>query len=239
MLGIGGKLLWSEMEEKSFVNIAERQEYFEITEEAIQFLPPEWRNELQAIKEDGLAVLEAVDGDIKNLIRLARAFSAMAPLRYIQHRLTSAEFRPTIDAIFEHDMLTLAFVVAYVRLVDGSHGSGVSRGTLPPDLRQAHDEIIALRNKRFAHNADHESMEGALEIGFENGRFDLKVRFKMGYHVGGAREWGQLVAFLDELMFKRLNEQLEKLRQKTGREWTFPSGPPPEWVLPSQTQPAL
>ncbi len=57
----------------------------------------------------------------------------------------------------------------------------------------------------------------------------------MGCYAGGAREWERLVVFLDDLMVERLNQQLEHLRKKTGREWTFPSGPPPEWTSPSQS----
>lgn len=207
--------------------------YFAIPEEAIEFLPPEWRDEIHAVREDGLSVLRAVDSDIKKLVRLAKAFPAMVSLRYIQSRLASADFRPTTEALLEHDMLTLAFVVAYVRVVDGNQGSGVSRDALPAHLRQAHDEIITLRNRRFAHNAEHQSVEGALEIGLESGQFHLNVSFSLGYYIRGANEWGQLVSFLDELMFNRLHKQLEKLRQKTGREWTFPSGPPPEWASAS------
>ncbi|MER9022689.1 hypothetical protein NKI01_09030 [Mesorhizobium sp. M0815] len=205
-------------------------EYFVMPEEAVQFLPPEWRDALRTIVADGRAVLEAVDSDIKKVIRLVGAFPAMTSLRYSQHRLSTAVFEPTTDTILEHEMLTTAFVIAYVRLMDGGQGSGVSRNALPTHLRRAHDEIVELRNKRFAHNVGHESVEGMLEIGFENGRFDLNVSFRMGYYVRGADEWGELVAFLDQLMFERLGKLLEKLTQKTGHEWKFPSGPPPPWA---------
>ncbi|WP_144083775.1 hypothetical protein [Rhizobium leguminosarum] len=95
-----------------------------------------------------------------------------------------------------------------------------------------HDNIIELRNKRYAHNAGHDSITGNLVIGFEGGKFDVSVNFTMGFHVGGALEWKPLVIFLDELMFRRLQVQLERLGVKTGREWTFPSGPPPKWLSP-------
>lgn len=220
MLSLGGDVDTSE----------EQQEYVVIPEEAFEFLPEEWQKHVHALKEEGQAILEAADENLKILNRLAHAFPAMASLRYIHHRLSSTKFEATEEWMFENDMLTLAFVTTYARLVDGGIGSGVSRGALPPELRPVHDNIIELRNKRYAHNAGHASISGNLEIGFEGGKFDIKVQFEMGAHVGGALEWTPLVAFLDELMFRRLHTQLDRLKEKTGRDWTFPSGPPPKWV---------
>lgn len=208
----------------------EQFEYVSFSEDAIKYLPEEWQQHLFALKEEGQGVLEIADENLRILNRIVHAFPTMASLRYIQHRLVSTKFEPTMEWAHENDMLTLAFVTTYARLIDGGIGSGVSRSALPVELRPVHDNIIELRNKRYAHNAGHDSITGSLEIGFEGGKFDISVNFNMGFHVGGALEWKPLVEFLDGLMFSRLHTQLEKLREKTGREWTFPSGPPPEWV---------
>ncbi|TIX41475.1 MAG: hypothetical protein E5V40_10195 [Mesorhizobium sp.] len=213
--------------------IEEPQGYVVFPEESIKYLPEAWRKHIYALKEEGQGVLEAADKNLKILNRLVQAFPTMASLRYIHHRLSSTKFGATMEWVLENDMLTLAFVTTYARLMDGGNGSGVARGALPAELRPVHDKIIELRNKRYAHNAGHDSITGSLEIGFEDGKFDVGVKFNMGFHVGGALEWKPLVEFLDGLMFQRLHAQLEKLKEKTGREWTFPSGPPPEWVTPS------
>lgn len=208
----------------------EGQEYIVFPEEAIKYLPDEWQRHLCALKDEVKGVLEAADDDLRILKRIVQAFPTMASLRYIQHRLSSTKFEATMDWALENDMLTLAFVTTYARLIDGGIGSGVSRSKLPPELRPVHDNIIELRNKRYAHNAGHDSITGNLEIGFERGKFDISVNFNLGFHVGGALEWKPLVTFLDGLMFDRLHAQLEKLKEKTGREWIFPSGPPSKWV---------
>jgi hypothetical protein len=207
----------------------EPREYVIFPEEAIKYLPEQWQQHLYALKDEGQGVLEIADDNLRILNRLVHAFPTMASLRYIQHRLASTKFEATMDWALENEMLTLAFVTTYARLIDGGIGSGVSRSALPPELRPVHDNIIELRNKRYAHNAGHDSITGSLEIGFEGGKFDISVNFNMGFHVGGALEWKPLVEFLDGLMFGRLHTQLEKLKEKTGREWTFPSGPPPKW----------
>jgi hypothetical protein len=208
----------------------EQQDYVVFPQEAIKYLPEEWQKHLSALKKDTQGVLEAADENLKNLNRLVHAFPTMSSLRYIQHRLASTKFEATMEWAFENDMLTLAFVTTYVRLIQGGIASGVSRSALPAVLRPVHDNILELRNKRYAHNVGHNSISGNLNISFEGGKFDISVDFNMGFHVGGALEWGPLVVFLDGLMHERLHAQLEKLKQKTSREWTFPSGPPPKWV---------
>lgn len=208
----------------------EPQEYVVFPEEAIKYLPEEWQRHLFALKEEGQAVLEAADGNLKSLNRLAHAFPTMASLRYIQHRLASTKFEATTEWMLENEMLTLAFVTTYARLIHGGIGSGVSRSALPAELRPVHDKIIELRNKRYAHNDGHDSITGNLEVAFGDGKFDVGVSFSMGTHVGGALEWKPLVEFLDGEMYRRLHVHLEKLKVKTGREWTFPSGPSPKWV---------
>lgn len=208
----------------------EPQEYVIFPDEAIKHLPEEWQQHLHALKDETYGVLEAVDDNLRILSRIIHAFPAMASLRYIQYRLASTKFEPTMEWVFENDMLILAFVTTYVRLIDGGIGSGVSRDALPPELRTVHDNIIELRNKRYAHNAGHDSIRGSLEIGFEGGKFDIGVKFNIGFQVGGALEWKPLVEFLDGLMLSRLHKQLEKLKKKTGREWTFHSGPSPKWM---------
>lgn len=208
----------------------EPQEYVVIPDDAFEHLPEEWQKHVLALKGEGQAVLEAADENLKILNRLAHAFPTMASLRYIHHRLTTTKFAATEEWMLENDMLTLAFVTTYARLIDGGIGSGVSRSALPPELRPVHDHIIELRNKRYAHNAGHPSITGNLEIGFEGEKFDIKIQFEMGVHVGGALEWTPLVSFLDELMYRRLHIQLDRLKEKTGREWSFPSGPPPAWL---------
>lgn len=211
----------------------EPQEYVVFPEEAIKYLPEEWQKHLYALKEEGHGVLEAADDNLKVLNRLIHAFPTMGSLHYIQHRLASTKFEPTIEWVLENDMLTLAFVTTYARLIEGGIGSGVSRGALPANLRPVHDKILELRNKRYAHNDGHDSITGRLEIGFEGGNFDLGVKFEMAFHVGGALEWEPLVGFLNKLMFDRLQAQLARLKEKTGRDWSFPNGPPPSWVSPS------
>jgi hypothetical protein len=203
-------------------------EYYMLPEEALHLLPEEWRNNFQAMADNGRAALESVEKEILQLSRISNSFTSLVALKHAQKRLSQYRFETNIDAIMELDMLTTAFVVAYVRLHQGGNGSGFSRDILPEKLREIHDQIIEMRNKRFAHNNDHHSVENALGVEFDGGRFFLKFNLTLGYHIGGATEWHELVSFLDRYTVERMEKLLARLKEKTGYEWIMPTGPAPE-----------
>ena len=206
----------------------DRDEYYVIPEEAIPYLPSEWREQVQAMANDGRAILKSVDSELSQLSRLSFASINLVTLKHIKQRLAEYRFTPTMEAVLENEMLVTAFVVTYARLQQGGVGSGFARGALPEHLRKFHDEIIDLRNKRFAHNAGHHTVHEAMEIGFQDGRFDVRLGSELRIQIGGAPEWQELVDFVDGLMADRMDKVVAKLAQKTGFEWSLPKGPPPE-----------
>jgi len=118
--------------------------------------------------------------------------------------------------------------VTYVRLHQGGNGSGFSRDSIPENLRTIHDQVVNLRNKRFAHSDEHDSVSNALEIAFEDNRFEIKFGLSLGYHIGGAKEWPDLVKSVEALYSERIDKLLARLKQKTGHDWALQSGPAPE-----------
>jgi hypothetical protein len=204
------------------------EEYYVLPEEAFQYLPEEWRDQFQAIAEDGRAILKSVDPELDQAARISKSFATLVGLKYIRQRLADYRFSADMDAVLELDMLTTAFVVTYARLHHGGIGSGFSRDILPEQFRPVHDQIISLRNKRFAHNDEHPSVENAMEIGLKDGRFDIQFGLTLGFHIGGANEWHELVDFLDGLFVERLSRLLTRLKEKTGREWSLSPHSPSE-----------
>lgn len=88
-----------------------------------------------------------------------------------------------------------------------------------PHLRAAHDEVMELRHKRYAHNAGHNSIGGSLDVQFGSQQFEVGIKYTIGFQVGGALEWEKLVDAIEMLMFDRLEKHLHRLSEKTGREW--------------------
>jgi hypothetical protein len=117
--------------------------------------------------------------------------------------------------------------VSYVRLHQGGNGSGFARDVLPEHLRTIHDQIIDMRNKRFAHNDEHHSVINALRVEFEGNRFHVIFNLTLGYYIAGATEWHELVKFLDAMTVERMQKVFARLSEKTGYEWIMPTGPAP------------
>lgn len=205
-----------------------RDEYYVIPEEAIPYLPSEWQQQIQAMATDGRAILKSVDSELSHLSRLSFASINLVTLKHIKQRQADYRFAPTMESVLENEMLVAAFVVTYARLQQGGVGSGFARDVLPERLRRFHEEIIDLRNKRFAHNAGHHTVNDAMEIGFHDGRFDVRLGSEFRIQIGGAPEWQELVDFIDGLMADRMDKVVAKLTEKTGFEWSLPKGPPPE-----------
>lgn len=222
--------IWLEIsvaDDEAIASEEDGDEYYSIPEEAIQYLPEEWRSELQATIEGNRAVLRSVDKEITRLIKLSASSVNLVTLKYIRDRLQSYRFEATMDVILELEMLVTAFVVTYTRLSQGGAFSGFDRNELPDQFRPFHDDIIELRNQRFAHNDGHHTIQDALEIGFKDDRFELHMSQEIRVQIGGAPEWAKMVDFLDGLYADRMFRLIARLNEKTGKEWTLPTGPDP------------
>ncbi len=211
-------------------------EHYIIPPEWAQFMPPEIREGFEKGQEHVSAILKSVEREINQLRIIANALPTMVSLRYIQYRLANTPFDMTAESMLETDMLTSAFSVTYKRLIDGGAGMGVSRKQLPAHLRPVHNDLITLRNQRYAHNSGHSSISNDISMMFNDGKFEVTLNHHMGMHIQGAIPWEELVIFLDGLMHERLQKQLAILSKKTGYEWVMPSGATPPWAsdaLPS------
>lgn len=210
--------------------ISEDDQYWYVPEELFEHLPEKDREAAEMRRAQANDVLQAADEDIKNFIRLANAFQTTVSLSYMYQRLRAVEFGKTADWFMENETLTTAFVVTYARLfASGSGGGGISKGQMPAHLRGVHDDIIDIRNKRYAHNDGHKSIEtGARIFVDEDERYQIELQLNVGFYMGGRNEWADLVTFLHAHLYGRIQKILKRLKEKTGREWVFPTGPEPD-----------
>lgn len=211
---------------KEFDEIAiDGEEYYVIPEKAFDYLPEELREQFQTIAADGQEILKSVDPELTRLSRLSKSFATLVTLKHIRDRLAAYRFSPEMESILDLEMMTTSFAITYARLFHGGNASGFSRGDLPEELRAAHDEILALRNKRFAHNDDHPSIENAMHIDFDQDRFSVRFDLNLGFYVGGAKPWHDLVSYLDEAVVDRLEKLMARLTDRTGHVWVFATRP--------------
>lgn len=209
----------------------EDDEFVYVPEKLFKYLPKEYRDLANARKQEGEDILRIVDKDIQGLIRLINAIPTASSLSYIYHRLRTSKLEITAEMMMEQEILTTAFIVTYARLFASSDGtSGVAKNVVPEHLKPVHDEIIQLRNKRYAHNGSHHTLSSGINIGFDDDGFQIKMEMSYGLYLGGKDEWKELITFIDTHIHERLMKILSRLKKKTGYEWTVPSGPAPDWV---------
>lgn len=217
--------------------IWEDDNYVYVPEELFALLPASYREAAEVRKKEGTNLLQIVDEDLQRFVKLGGTFQTVASLRYNFERLRALRFDGTTQAFFEHEMLTTAFVVTYARLFNARNGgSGVSKKQIPAHLREVHDDLMEIRNERYAHDGGHDSIETGIQIDFDDIECRVALEMRLGFHWGGRNEWGELVTFLEAYMHDRLQKTLRRLKEKTGREWKFPEGPTPDW-LPVSSQP--
>lgn len=212
-------------------SIWEDDQFVYVPEALFEYLPKEYREAVKARKQDGEDALRIVDEDIRGLISLLNTIPTSSSLSYIYRRLRNAKFEPTTEAVMEKEMLTTAFIVTYGRLfAKGDGATGVSRKSIPSHLKTVHDELIELRNKRYAHNASHRTVGSSIRVDLDDGGFHVQMQGNFGLYIGGKDEWEELVTFIDALMHERLTKIFDRLKKKTGYDWSFPTGPSPSWL---------
>lgn len=96
---------------------------------------------------------------------------------------------------------------------------------MPEHLRSAHDEIIRLRNKRYAHNDRDETVSSLVTLTYRHQRFEINPTLNLSFYVGGRDEWRDLCEFINQLLYERLQNLMHRLKHKTGCDWVFPTGP--------------
>lgn len=212
-------------------NLWEDDEFVYVPAELFKHLPKEYREAAEARIQQSDDIIRVADKDIQALIRLMNTIPTTSSLSYIYHRLRTTKFEATIEAVMEQEVLTTAFIVTYARLsANGKGATGIAKKTLPKHLRPIHDEIIQLRNNRYAHNGTHETVKSGVRVDFDEEGCQLSMEMNIGFYVGGRDEWEELITFIDMLMHERLTKILRRLKDKTGYDWTIPSGSAPEWV---------
>jgi len=159
-------------------------------------------------------------------------FHSIACIRFWYWRLDNFEKTSnTHEDLMTMDALTTGIVISYGRLFSAGNGSTkLNSKIIPPPLNPVHQEILNLRNTKYAHHGGHESVESRLEIHFKDESIDIIPNLEIIVCLGAPKEWASLLEWLDTYMYKTIGEQLSLLKKKTGIEWNMPHSDPPRWV---------
>lgn len=198
----------------------EDAEYFYVREEALQLLPETMRAHFTELVNNRRDAIQSVDTELNRLGRVSRSLFTLSSLRHIQRQLAAFSFAPTMEAVWQNEALTTAFVITYARLQQGGGGIGFNPKKLPAHLHEQHDRIIELRNERFAHDdPTSKVITSEMEIRIKGDDFEFHSQFDIIIQVGGSPVWEELVDAIESLLIEHQEKLLKRLSQKTSRKW--------------------
>ena len=182
-------------------------------------------------------IQETYADDIERLILDASNGYSFSMVTYIYSRLKElGPWKPSdfsMEMILEIDMMHSALVVTYGRIfADGARK--VSRDKVPTHLRQIHDQIMELRNQRYAHNDAHASIDLGARFEEDGETIEFHPSINMQMTLGAPAEWQELFDWLGEYLVEQSGKQLDRLSELTGKQWVQPKGPPPDWIADEQ-----
>ncbi|SFP66431.1 hypothetical protein [Sphingomonas rubra] len=197
-----------------------------ISSDMLHVLPDDVRLHFEQMAEEAQAVLAQVQPELKRIATLTRALTHIVTLQYIMDKLLASRFDANMEYFYELDMLTTAFVVTYARLHLGKGGAGFDKMQLPEDLREMHDEVMTLRNKRFAHDdEDLGFIQSEMEVSYADDQFIVYPRLSVRFQIGGDPNWKKLVNAIQEIYYDRNAAMIGHLTRKTGEQWKFAEQP--------------
>ena len=178
-------------------------------------------------------ILKKNSRQIKSIEKMALNYYSLYSIRYWYSLLSNYPISGfTIEDLLQIDALTASISVAYGRLF-GKAKAGTTKlddDILPEMYLSAHNEIINLRHRKYAHHGEDSALSKSVNPEYINGKFTIELNVEVGFYFGAAKHWAPLLAWLDEYMNETLRKNIDSLTKKTGYVWEMPNGPAPKWV---------
>lgn len=171
--------------------------------------------------------------DIARIRKMSNNVATMNEVEFAYDRLMKLPLTMpiTLDYLLEVQVLTTGLVTAYGRLFARSTGTTkLDPKALPSELRPIHQQIIDLRNERYAHHGRHPSIEVAISLTDAGDAVILNQSLSIGMWLGAARHWQPLIVWWRVHLFERLHNELDYLSRKSGVPLRMADGPAPDWA---------
>ncbi|MEL6828234.1 MAG: hypothetical protein AAFN91_18455 [Pseudomonadota bacterium] len=126
----------------------------------------------------------------------------------------------TEDWMMEMEAYLTTISVSYGRLFAESKGARVLKKKLiPKHLQEAHDEVIALRNERYAHHGDHITTAPELELLVNEKEVLTHLHWRSNMPNGAPLSWKDLFLWADNFLKASFQKQMAYMSQTSGKEW--------------------
>lgn len=143
------------------------------------------------------AIATELEKDIERLDRMAANLKTFNEVEFVYEMLdktipaegmSAADL--TMEFLLQNEALTTALVIAYGRLfAKTTNTTQLDARKIPDELREAHEEIISLRNERYAHHGGHESVRSTASIEADGEEILFTQRLELQMVLGAAKHW--------------------------------------------------
>jgi len=124
------------------------------------------------------------------------------------------------DWVMDSEAFMTTIVMSYGRLFSESKGAPVfKKKIIPKHLHSVHDEIITLRNERYAHHGNHETTAAEIELFVFETKVEMKLHLRSSLYYGVVPHWGELFDWFSEFLKESFTKQLKYLSETSGKEW--------------------
>jgi len=175
-------------------------------------------------KEDAEAYLEANKAHVDRLRKTITNLVTMRNVLYFSEKLEHMKVDDitsiTKDWTMEMEAFLTAISVSYGRLFAESKGARVLKKKLiPKHLWDAHEEVIALRNERYAHHGDHITTAPELELFVHEKEVLTQLHWRSSMPNGAPPSWKELFLWVDDFLRESFKKQMAYMSQTSGKEW--------------------
>lgn len=178
-------------------------------------------------------ILARNSAHVDRLQKMILNLHSVACIRFWYWRLGNFQSSSNLhEDIMEMDALTTAIVMSYGRLfATTERTTKLKNEVVPTSLESVHKNIIDLRNMKYAHHGNHDSIDAKVEIRFNGTSLEVAPNLELGIYFGAPKHWAPLFEWLDQYMYETISNHMSFLTKQTGIEWKIPLSEPPRWVV--------
>ncbi|WP_421927188.1 hypothetical protein [Neoaquamicrobium sediminum] len=183
-----------------------------------------------SLRHEELNARVASSGALRRLANWAHLMLCVSNADHYLNRMETLRATGTMENILEIDGQILAFTVTYARAF-GQVGDGFARleaGSVykSASLLAAHERIIALRHKRYAHSDHNDTMEYAIKYALKGNLLELKPQIAFGISGNEFPAWREVVNSLQAYLHQKVHAMVDKCSAELGVQCVFPTGEP-------------
>ncbi|MDT1064377.1 hypothetical protein RM190_21125 [Paracoccus sp. CPCC 101403] len=154
------------------------------------------------------------------IINLASAQHILLYMKRLQEVSKEARLSADINRTMDIEAFVSVIVMSYGRFFTESKGASVFKKKLiPAHLIKAHNEIISLRNERYAHHGAHDTVAAEIELFVMENEVQFKIHWWASTYDGAAPHWQELFEWMHNYLKESFHKQVDFLSRTTGKHW--------------------